>query len=89
MHVRQALKFYCSLERPLDAVVRRSVIGTLHVRLEAVAVAPAADHHELARIAVGLPDLKVEETIVALHVMSTRAECGDELRCSISRDLKR
>src|SRR5688500_1093146 len=69
-----------------DAVVADLVLARLHVGLEAVAVAPAADHRQLAGVAVVLPHLQVHEAVEAVDQARPAAERGDELVGTLGRD---
>ena len=52
----------------------------------AVALAPAADHQDLARVAIGLHDLEIDEPVVALHAARSCAERIDQLGRPLRRD---
>src|SRR5438309_4526811 len=73
-------------ERWVNPVVRDLVLVTPHVRAEAVAVAPVADHQELTRIAVGLPHLQPEETVEVVNETRASAERGDKLVRALGRN---
>jgi hypothetical protein len=66
--------------------VRDLVLAALHVGLEAVAVGPAAHHHELAGIAVRLPDLEVDEAVEGVDELRAPPERGDQLVRTLGGD---
>src|SRR4051794_29028935 len=61
----EALQLDSGVEVGRDAIVRQAVSLTLHVRLEAVPITPAADHDQLLPVAIRAPDLQAEEAIPA------------------------
>src|SRR5450755_582128 len=60
----------------------------MYVRLEPLAVAPAAHHHKMPGVAIRLPDLKVHKAVTALNLAGAATEGGNELRCLVARDAK-
>jgi hypothetical protein len=72
------LQHYRGLKRLGDTCVGGLMVATLHVVLEARSVAPAADHDDLAGVAVGLPDLQIDESVVPLDESGAPAERLDE-----------
>ena len=67
-----------SVEFGADAPVGDRVLLAPHVRLERVAVAPAADHEDPRRVRVGLPDLEVDEAVEVVDEARAAPEGGDE-----------
>jgi hypothetical protein len=48
-----------------------------HVRGKGAAVSPAAHHHDLTSVAVGLPDLQVDEAVGAFDEVRACAKDHD------------
>gem|GEM_PF-6762526 len=76
------------LEVRVDALVRDLVRRALHVRLEGVAIAPPADHHDVAGVTIGLPHLQIDEAVGLVAGVRAAAERRDELGRALRRDLQ-
>jgi hypothetical protein len=79
VHVLEALQVDRRAEVLRDPVVRARVGLAAHVRREAAALAPAADHPDVLGIAIGAPDLQVDEPVRAVDEVTAPAEGLDEL----------
>jgi hypothetical protein len=83
VQVLEALELDGGLQVGIDPVVGGAVIVRAHVGLEGVAVAPAADHDQLALVAVGLPDLEIHEAVGPVDPAQARPEGADERLCAL------
>jgi hypothetical protein len=79
VQVLETLEFDGGVELGVDAGVGCAVRGGTHVGREGGAVLPAGDHHELGAVAVGLPDLQVDEARGGVDEVGAAAERRDEL----------
>ena len=86
VEVLEAFELDRVVEVRVDPVVADLVLAALHVRREARAVAPAADHDQLTLVAVGLPDLQIDEAVGVVDEPDARAERGHELRGALDRN---
>ena len=76
----ETLELDRAVEVGIDPLVRDAVVVALHVGLEGIAVSPAADHHELAVVAVRLPHLQIDEAVGLLDEPGAAPEGRHELR---------
>ena len=54
------------------------MVVALHVRLEGLAVLPPTDHQDLAGVAIGAPDLQVDEPVGVIDQMGAATERRDQ-----------
>jgi hypothetical protein len=66
VQVTETLEVDHGCESGRDTSVRRLVVGALHVAGEGLTGLPAADHDDLAVVAVRMPDLEIDEPISAV-----------------------
>ena len=86
--VLETFKLNQLLHARVDPVVRDCVRLAFHVRREASAVAPSADHDELTCVAVRLPDLEVDEAHHVVDEVCASTEGGGRISgapCSLTR----
>jgi hypothetical protein len=89
VQVLEALELDRVVQGGVDPVVGLPVLGAAHVRREALALAPAADHDQLAGllvgVAVGLPHLEVHEPVGLVHQVRPAAEGGHQIGGALPR----
>ena len=86
VQVVEAFELDRSLQVDRDALVRDAVRIAAHVVAKAGAVAPAADHDQFARLAIGTPDLEALEAVEAVDEAEPPAERVHELVGAIGLD---
>src|SRR4051812_41503967 len=84
----EALELDGGLQLGGNAAVRDRMLAASHVGPERLAILPPAHHDHLVRIAVGPPDLQVEEPAGVVDEVCAVSKSCDELVSAVGSDPK-
>jgi len=86
VQVLESLEADQSVELRIDPVMRTCVLFAPHVCAERLTVAPAAHHHDLTDVVIGLPHLEIEKPVEVVDEPAAPAKREHELVGTLYRN---